>query len=139
MIDPEFRCGVCDACDEAAGNPCTVVVLYRERDEARAALAKAEEGCRIKDRALSAIIANARAAALEKAARCADAQQPVTYGSTQIAERIRALAPLPPTMVVVEREKLEHVQWTLGNGCFVAGEDNVRQSLAILDDVLGAL
>ncbi len=171
------RCMRCreDICEHVVE---LIYVREKERDDARAALAKAElenvatkehavelwrrqvEAWQVEHDQLLAHLATARAVAMEEAARnlegehqpnCFDKPTP-TGGTTtdsfgpccgrcSYARQIRALAPLPSTLVAVDRKTLEEVRATLEDE---HGSDNHEPECGLcaariaLDAALGA-
>lgn len=87
-------------CKHGRRRTCDLCAVEEERDELRAQLAEINAAVVV---ACSEATKNARAVAFEEAARAFESPN---YTS-DCAPKIRALAPLPQTLVVVERETLE--------------------------------
>ncbi len=96
--------------------------LEKECDELKAALATAREELerqeeRVEISAIEAVkfaMMSARSVAMEEAARAIDGIPLWDSDGRHPADRIRALAPLPESLCVVERETMEKVREALG-------------------------
>ena len=126
---------------EAERDKMTALFNYRCREaklEVAESRAIAFEEARDSARALVSVARKARAIAFEECARALTGQGGGLFSGRALADRIRALANTPPTMVVVERTMLESVLLRAGALLSEDGwdEENVRD---IIDSIANAL